>query len=356
MKLLIAFLLLVLTLNCKGQVVSSDKIFSSSDIEKSSMVYATANLSNAIAIWEEEYNLNFLLAKALNVYRKNELEVDIYQPKDNVDRPALIFIHGGAFLPGGGSKDDDSVQFIAKEFAQRGFRVFCIEYRLMNLLTPSFVKAGYTAAQDGKAAVRFVANHHADLNVDIDNIFVAGISAGGVTALNTVFLENGEDVLGRERKLEKMYGHLDGVGEDSFVPVRIKGVVSLSGGVFSPEIIEDSQIPLMLFHGTEDDVVQIECGLPFISMTKPYNKFMVYCKDLLSSYPKIVAELEEGKAVNMCGSREIHEYCELNGLYSEIREYNGADHYLLLSKNGTPTRRGEEIIMDMAVFLEKFVD
>jgi hypothetical protein len=348
------FLLLIAT-GCRSQVVDEDKMLRPGDIEMYTETYATANLSNAIAIWEEEYELNWLLAKALSIYRTKELKMDIYGPKDEVDRPAIIFIHGGAFLPGGGSRKDDSVKFIAKEFAQRGYRVFCIDYRLMNLLTPSFVKAGYTAAQDGKAAVRFIGNHQEELHVDGDNIFVAGVSAGAITALQTVYLDTGESILGREDKLERMYGHLDGVGEDAFEAVTIRGVVSLSGGVFDPSIIDDQRILLLLVHGTEDGIVQIDCGLPFAEVLGLYNQFMETCIDRLSSYPRLVRELKEGRAVEVCGGREIAGHCQASGISVKYLELEGRDHYLLLSKNGTPTEEGEEIVGEVAAYLYELV-
>jgi acetyl esterase/lipase len=138
------------------------------------------------------------------------------------NRPAIVWIHGGGFAVG-----IDSMYSLAngtgKEYAQRGYVGFSVEYRIDTTLIgtqngtqrpPSLCqwvqdnpnpddpvwlarrdqcKRNILAAQyDALAAVRWIRQHAAQYGVDPNKVAVGGFSAGAVTASNTAY--QSEDV------------------------------------------------------------------------------------------------------------------------------------------------------------------
>ena len=111
------------------------------------------------------------------------LKLDIYKPAGNssINRPLLVLNHGGAWV--GGDKSEASIVAMAKEFAQRGYVVASVNYRLGThkanwALTPfqkdvnagfhavyiadsaEIFRANYRAMQDLKGAIRFLKARH----------------------------------------------------------------------------------------------------------------------------------------------------------------------------------------------------
>ncbi len=122
-----------------------------------------------------------------------DLDMDLYQPisSDTVlgPRPLLLLIHGGAFY--NGDKKDKGYPELGNYFAERGYVVASVNYRLgFWPLSQSVDRAGYRAVQDVNAAVRYLLKNKEQYNIDPDNIFVAGSSAGAITALNVAFMNN----------------------------------------------------------------------------------------------------------------------------------------------------------------------
>ena len=94
--------------------------------------------------------------------------------------PAIVLIHGGAWLAG-----DASVFYPhARYFASRGMVAFSIDYRLLKPDGPTLADC----LSDCKSAVRYIRLHARELGVDPRRIAVLGDSAGGhlAAALGTV--------------------------------------------------------------------------------------------------------------------------------------------------------------------------
>jgi pectinesterase len=96
-----------------------------------------------------------------------KLVVDEYAVSSTRKLPSLVFFHGGGWRTGHRSQHIS----LAKALADRGYRVFLVEYRLST-------EALYPAAmQDAQAALQWVSKR-----VNVGPIFVAGYSAGGQMA------------------------------------------------------------------------------------------------------------------------------------------------------------------------------
>ena len=111
-----------------------------------------------------------------------DLKTDIYTPTGDTQtsRPAIIWVHGGAFAAG--DKAKNPFPKLANEFAQRGYVALSINYRLMSTEKcagvhppPASCQAAATDAQhDAQAAVRWLRAHAAQYGVDPNRIAIGG--------------------------------------------------------------------------------------------------------------------------------------------------------------------------------------
>lgn len=98
-----------------------------------------------------------------------ELLGDLYLPAGAKAAPALIAVHGGAWIMGARS----AFQYWGPYLAARGIAVFAISYRLVTK-TKMFPQA----VQDVMAAVQFVRGKANEFGVDAGRIGLLGASAG----------------------------------------------------------------------------------------------------------------------------------------------------------------------------------
>ncbi|MBA3281965.1 MAG: alpha/beta hydrolase [Acidimicrobiia bacterium] len=197
-------------------------------------------------------------------------------------RPAIIWLHGGGFAVG-----IDSMHALAegtaKEYAQRGYVGFSVEYRTDTTLKgeagasgrppslcqwvqdnedptdPEWVaayeqcKGNIIAAQrDVQGAVRYIRKNADKFGIDPNKIAVGGFSAGAVTALNLAY--RSEDV-GDNRYFS---------GDDlSVSKSKIQGALAASGCYRTPEEgtteIGSGDAPASQIASKFDGAVPYEC-------------------------------------------------------------------------------------------------
>ena len=156
--------------------------------------------------------LNVEYGSAVNFNGEMEdLQMDIYFPDcvnatDTTRWPLLLWIHGGSFIAG--DKNDASIQAYCKDFARRGYVTASINYRLGFISdelnwqcnypnyscvfatdSTEWVRAYYRGVQDGKGALRYLVNRSEAYKIDVNNVFVAGESAGAFIALGVGLLD-----------------------------------------------------------------------------------------------------------------------------------------------------------------------
>jgi acetyl esterase/lipase len=96
---------------------------------------------------------------------------DVYLPKDAKAAPAIVAVHGGAWI--GGSRN--AFQYWGPHLAARGIALFAISYRLAKPSQKTFPHA----VHDVLAGVQFIRGKAGELGIDPERIGLLGASAGG---------------------------------------------------------------------------------------------------------------------------------------------------------------------------------
>lgn len=234
---------------------------------------------------------------------------DVYQPAgDNVsNRAAVIVAHGGFFLSG--SKTGADVVPICERLAKMGYVAISIEYRLgINVtadLSGPMTEAVMRGVQDGKAAVRFLRKTAAvdgnPYNIDPNEIYIAGSSAGGYIALHMAYLDDMAELPAFVNTSNPgLTGELEGESGNPGYPSDVKAIVNICGAIGDTAWIHAGDEPALLFHGTNDQTV-------------PYGSAMQYAFGIAP-----VLEVD--------GSSSINEKMNQVGLEHCFEIYEGLDH------------------------------
>jgi hypothetical protein len=140
------------------------------------------------------------------------LLMDIYKPHGdgNCLRPIIVLVHGGSWVAG--SKEDVDLIYLSRNLASKGWVVANINYRLgthkaANYTMQGFCnttisapcgyicdssevfRANFRGMQDTKGAIRFMKMRHLLDSSDVNNVFLAGESAGGFISLAAAFTD-----------------------------------------------------------------------------------------------------------------------------------------------------------------------
>lgn len=134
-----------------------------------------------------------------------EMRLDLFRPRGRGPFPAVILVHGGAWITGRHKMENP----FAAELARRGYVAATVEYRLSN-------EAKHPAQlHDLKAAVRHLRANAARYSLDPNRIAAVGASAGGhLVAL-----------LGATNGL----AHFEGAGGNPQVSSAVQSVVDIDG-------------------------------------------------------------------------------------------------------------------------------
>ncbi len=132
-------------------------------------------------------------AKVVNAKGEDEiLKLDIYSPLEKVStpRPTIILIHGGGFSTGN-DKTQRYIVTLCRELASKGCICISPDYRVRERARYPFDGIIEDAVDDGAQALEWVVKHADEYNIDLENVYIGGGSAGGILALNllTVYPE-----------------------------------------------------------------------------------------------------------------------------------------------------------------------
>ena len=175
------------------------------------------------------------------------LDLDIYLPVYDTatTRATIIYVHGGGFSSG--ERNSDQIKEFCRQMAGYGYVVASISYRLTrkdqqtgfgcDCPADDKLNTFYAAVEDLQDATFFLIQHREQFRIDPQKIILAGSSAGAETVLNAAY------------QPPYCYDLPSG-------PVSYAGVISMAGAITDTMVIYDeSAIPSMFFHGTDDFLV-----------------------------------------------------------------------------------------------------
>ena len=203
-----------------------------------------------------------MLAQKTYLYATRDtlnLYLDVYQPDSSAvttfeghRKPSVLFVFGGGFI--GGERDNAFQKAWFERLTQAGYGVVAIDYRLgmkgyqmekglsgLFKASDQFLLSQEMGVEDVCSAVNYLAWN--DVGVDVNNLVLAGSSAGAIISVATEY----HIVNGDAPELP-----------DGF---NFKGVMSFAGAVISvtgkPEF-RAQPCPIVFFHGTVDQAVAYE--------------------------------------------------------------------------------------------------
>lgn len=140
------------------------------------------------------------------------LLMDIYKPHGdgNCLRPVIVLLHGGSWVAG--SKEDVDLVYLSRKLAAKGWVVANINYRLGTHKTSNYTmhpfcntsisapcgyiadsseiyRANFRGMQDAKGVIRLMKTRNLIDSSDVNNVFIAGESAGGFVAFAAAFTD-----------------------------------------------------------------------------------------------------------------------------------------------------------------------
>ncbi|MCB0762021.1 MAG: alpha/beta hydrolase, partial [Flavobacteriales bacterium] len=198
------------------------------------------------------------------------LKLDVYEPEGDseVDRPLVVFVHGGSFISG--SKEGTDVVPLCQDLARMGYVCASINYRLgipitLNLQQPA-TEAVVRGVHDFKAAVRYFRKNIAEdgntWNIDPDQIYSAGVSAGGFVTLHAAYMDEESEIPDYlDLTLAGLTGGLEGESGNPGYSSEVNAVINIAGAIKDTAWIHTGDEPLCSFHGTGDTVVPFDSDM-----------------------------------------------------------------------------------------------
>ena len=233
------------------------------------------------------------------------LQMDIYLPEgdDARKRPLLLMMHGGSFFFG--HKQERGQAGWCEYFASLGYVAASIDYRLgFHVGNKKDARiAEDRACEDARAALAYLLGRE-DLRIDPQHVFVAGTSAGAMTALALAY------------------------GSGPVPGCRIAAIANLWGAVHDLSILENASVPILSFQSVEDPIVPYDKGYPFRKLGSLGGIFMDY----------------------MYGTHAIHEKAVSLGIRAEHHPCEEPRHALHLDDHFEYTPRFAEIRDAMVKF------
>ncbi|MCO5233630.1 MAG: carboxylesterase family protein [Chitinophagales bacterium] len=210
-----------------------------------------------------------------NLGEQQDLYLDIFTPPSDWDsithRPIVLLMHGGAYVAG--SKNSETIQFLCKELALRGYVAVAVQYRLektnIDGIEPilqfadkvNWYKAIIRSMQDIKGAIKFLKSTVAENNpygLDTNNITLYGSSAGAIGVIHTAYLDANDEVnLNWGRAISELGGLEGNTNASPFSSLNtVRNIIVDSGALADLNWIGDkNDIDVLGLHHDKDPSV-----------------------------------------------------------------------------------------------------
>lgn len=220
----------------------------------------------------------------------NRRKLDLYHaldPANCIRRPLILLLPGSGFveIPGVDPKLAPNIVSIAQYFSQKGYVVAVTDYhRIQNPYSSDIVfnSVVHEAAQDVHAAIQFLVANANFLNIDTENIFIIGQSAGGIAALSAIFSDIPGNLLSTELSPSNITNpDLQYKSRYTTTDYTIRAFVGISTG--TPTIglfanrVRNQNIPMMFAHGNGDTQVPFGHAFPTIPFFPNFSTTQPFC-------------------------------------------------------------------------------
>ena len=237
--------------------------------------------------------------------------MDVYQPHGDTatNRKLIIWAHGGAFFQG--TKNDNDMQFLCTNFANRGYVCASINYRLapnVFALYDSMAAFKYImqATNDMKAAIRFFRKDAANGNtyhIDPNLIFGGGGSAGAIMIDFATTIDSVGETPSYFQAVMDSNGGIEGNSGNDGYSSKVVAAASLAGGISDINWIGPGNPPTFYAQGTADPII-------------PYG-----CADVFHGYTGGAVPL-----FRLCGSSELEPQMASLSIPTGLLPFPGAGH------------------------------
>jgi acetyl esterase/lipase len=236
--------------------------------------FALLDSFRGIPIREIRYQPNIQFAAPSSV----PLKLNLYQPLQSGQYPAIVVIYGGAWRSGA----PNSNEAFSRYMAARGYVVVAIDYRH----APEFRFP--TQVEDIKTALSFIRQRADEYEIDLDRVAVMGRSAGAHLAMLSAYPPNSfpfRAVVNYYGPVDLTVGYRDPPDPD---PIDSRAVLKAFLGGTPDELPEAYQLasplsyvtrplpPSLLIYGKNDHLVQSKFGRALFDQLKVVNSQAVF--------------------------------------------------------------------------------
>jgi hypothetical protein len=223
-------------------------------------------------------NIQFSIEETIGG-RTFPLYMDIYEPAEDTfsKRPLVILAFGGSYI--NGTRRD--LEFMCKRFAKKGYVAVSIDYRLYDLPLIPFPNEAemkdvvVRSIKDMSSALLYLdstAKNGNKYGLDMDWVYVGGVSSGAVTANHFAMLDSLNLVGNNLLNLINKHSPIPGISDNNKL-VKIRGVINFSGALNDASWIDNNDPPFISFHDDGDPTVPYKNGNAQI-----FGLDIVYCE------------------------------------------------------------------------------
>ena len=249
----IVFLLINMFGNCQDNVfvingpMSNEHDFKAGNVLYFDSLYNVELIQDVLYNYSNGYYESLASVKDIGkLFRPNkgqlEMKMDIYRPISRISEkcPTILFFHGGAFFFD--SKESHSIVKWCRRFAARGYVAVSVNYRLsIRLGKEAMREEEQDAIFDAFSAINFLVTNKDIYSIDVDNLYLAGTSAGAMIALQVPF----------------------SCQQQGF---SIRAVASMWGSVPDTNLFSSTYPSLIIFHGGKDKTVPPDYNCYFYNL------------------------------------------------------------------------------------------
>lgn len=252
-----------------------------------------------------------LLYDSNNNIKTKYRQFDFYESADDssAKRPLIIWLHGGGFKFG--TKNAKEIKIWCNEFAQCGYAIAAVNYRLSKkhpiTQFKDLVEACYDNVTDVKNATAFFKLHAQQFKIDTTKIIIGGNSAGGVIALQSVY-SNAADI----QNVVDSNKAIANTG--SYNAEHFAAVINFWGAMFNVDWLSRANVAIISVHGAKDRIVPIDDrGVAFFGSLAIHNKadalhipndikfikaMRMNCRNILTRFSEAAIQKEDGKKLH----------------------------------------------------------